>query len=154
MTTMNDLEQLGLVADKFTSNSVCEPFDPAYLSDKTYEIPTLSAYEKKFYHKVSIVINKLRRNHIRFEWLEDEEMFRVKKFRYKEVGSSRNKRTGELYNPQRVYSEYPTYMYIAIYDNKEYAFGGYETDLIVSTRISEVIDKVIEWLNNNEPAVR
>lgn len=154
MTIMKDLEQLGSVIDEFTNDSVCEPFDPAYLSNKPYEIPDLSAYEKKFYHKMSIVINKLRRNHIQFEWLEDEEMFRVKKFRYEEVGSVRNKRTGKLINPQRVYSEYPTYMYIAIYDNTEYAFGGYETDVIVSTRISEVIEKVIEWLNNNEPAVR
>lgn len=154
MTTIKDLEQLGSVIDKFHNDSVCEPFDPAYLSNKPYEIPDLSAYEKKFYHKMSIVINKLRRNHIQFEWLEDEEMFRVKKFRYEEVGSVRNKRTGKLINPQRVYSEYPTYMYLAIYDNKEYAFGGYETDVIVSTRISEVIEKVIEWLNNNEPAVK
>lgn len=154
MTNFNDLEQLGSVIDKFSNDSVCDPFDPAYLSDKPYEIPDISSYEKKFYHKMSIVINKLRRNHIRFEWLEDEEIFRVQKFRYTEVGSVRNKRTGELINPQRVYSEYPTYMYIAIYDNKEYAFGGEEEDLIVSTRISEVIDEVIEWLNNNEPAVR
>lgn len=154
MTAMKDLEQLGSVIDKFTNDSVCDPFDPAYLSDKPYEIPDISAYEKKFYHKMSIVINKLRRNNISYEWMEDEELFRVKKFRYVEVGSVRSKRTGELINPQRVYSEYPTYMYIAIYDNKEYAFGGYETDVIVSTRISEVIEKVIEWLNNNEPAVR
>ena len=28
-----------------------------------------------------------------------------------------------------------------------------EEYLIVSTRISEVIEEVIEWLNNNEPAV-
>ena len=154
MTQFNDLEQFGSVIEKFHSNSVCEPFDPAYLSDKPYEIPDLSDYEKKFYHKMSIVINKLRRNHISFEWLEHDEVFRVKKFRYEEVGSVRNKRTGKLVNPQRVYNEYPTYMYIAIYDNKEYAFGGEEEDLIVSTRISEVIEKVIEWLNNNEPAVR
>lgn len=154
MATLKDLEQLGSVIDEFSYDSVCEPFDPAYLSDKPYEIPDLSAYEKKFYHKMSIVINKLRRNHIHFDWMEDAEVFRVKKFRYKEVSSVRNKRTGELVNPQRVYSEYPTYMYIAIYDNKEYAFGGEEEDLIVSTRISEVIDKVVEWLNNNEPAVR
>lgn len=154
MAQFNDFEQLGLVADKFYRNSVCEPFDPAYLTDKPYEIPDLSRYEKAFYRKMNIVINKLRRNHIPFEWLEDEEMFRVKKFRYEEVGSVRNKRTGKLINPQRVYSEYPTYMYIAIYDNTEYAFGGYETDVIVSTRISEVIEEVIEWLNNNEPAVR
>ena len=143
MTTIKDLEQLGSVIDEFTNDSVCEPFDPAYLSNKPYEIPDLSAYEKKFYHKMSIVINKLRRNHIKFEWLEDEEMFRVKKFRYNSVSNGKPKR-----------SEYPTYMYIAIYNNTEYAFGGYETDVIVSTRISEVIEKVIEWLNNNEPAVR
>lgn len=149
--TTRDLAQLGSVMDKF--DSVCEPFDPAYLSDKPYEIPDVSSYEKKFYHKMSIVINKLRRNHIPFEYMEDEEIFRVKKFRYKEVGSVRNKH-GELINPKRVYSEYPTYMYIAIYDNTEYAFGGEEEDLIVSTRISDVISEVIEWLNNNEPALR
>lgn len=143
MTTMKDLEQLDSVIDKFTGNSVCDPFDPAYLSDKPYEIPDLSAYEKKFYHKVSIVINKLRRNNIQFEWMEDAEVFRVKKFRYTSINNGKPKR-----------SEYPTYMYIAIYDNKEYAFGGEEEDLIVSTHISEVISEVIEWLNNNEPAVK
>ena len=143
MTQFNDLEQLDSVIDEFHNNSVCEPFDPAYLSDKPYEIPDLSSYEKKFYHKMSIVINKLRRNHIQFEWMEDAEVFRVEKFRYTSVRNGKPKR-----------SEYPTYMYIAIYDNKEYAFGGEEEDLIVSTRISEVIEKVIEWLNNNEPAVR
>ena len=143
MTTMKDLEQLGSVIGKFTDDSVCEPFDPAYLSNKPYEIPDLSSYEKKFYHKMSIVINKLRRNNIPFEWMEYDEVFRVKKFRYTSISNGKPKR-----------SEYPTYMYIAIYDNKEYAFGGEEEDLIVSTHISEVIDKVIEWLNNNEPAVR
>lgn len=143
MTTMKDLEQLDSVIDKFTGNSVCDPFDPAYLSDKPYEIPDLSAYEKKFYHKVSIVINKLRINNIQFEWMEDAEVFRVRKFRYTSINNGKPKR-----------SEYPTYMYIAIYDNKEYAFGGEEEDLIVSTHISEVISEVIEWLSNNEPAVK
>ena len=143
MTQFNDFEQLGSVIDEFHNDSVCEPFDPAYLSDKPYEIPDLSAYEKKFYHKVSIVINKLRRNNIQFEWMEDAEVFRVKKFRYTSINNGKPKR-----------SEYPTYMYIAIYDNKEYAFGGEEEDLIVSTHISEVISEVIEWLNNNEPAVK
>lgn len=143
MTQLNDLEQLGSVIEKFHSNSVCEPFDPAYISNKPYEIPDLSAYEKRFYHKISIVINKLRRNHIPFEWMEDAEVFRVKKFRYTNINNGKPKR-----------SEYPTYMYIAIYDNKEYSFGGEKEDLIVSTRISEVIEEVIEWLNNNEPASR
>lgn len=143
MVKLDNLQDLG---------SVLEPYDPNYLSNKEYEIPQLSKGEQQFYRKMNIVINKLRRNNISFEWLEREELFRVKKFRYTEVGAVRRK-DGSLLCPTRVYSEYPTYMYIVIYD-KEYAFGGEETDLIVSTRISEVIEEVKEWLNNNEPAVK
>lgn len=154
MTKIKDFSELGSMMDRFATRGVEEPFDPAYLSDKPYEIPEIDSYEKQFYHKVSIVINKLRRMHITYEWLEDAEVFRVKKFRYTEEGCVRSKKTGKLLDPTRVYSEYPTYMYIAIYDNKEYAFGGEETDMIVSTRISDVLDKVVEWLGNNEPAVR
>lgn len=137
MAHLNNLEDLALVVDRF--EDINEPFDPAYLTNKAYEVPDISSYERAFYRKMNIVINKLRKNRIRFEWLDDEEVFRVHKYRTDKRG---------------VKSDYPTYMYIAIYDNKEYSFGGEQEDMIVSTHIGEVIEKVVEWLNNNEPATR
>lgn len=116
-------------------DEVLEPFDPSYLSDKGYEIPDLSSYEKRFLHKVSIIEKKLRRAKVRFEWLDNDEMFRVWKYR-----------NG---------SEYPTYMYVAVYmDENKYAFGGYETDLVVDGKASVVVAAVKEWVSNNKPAVR
>lgn len=126
MTRLNSLQKL---------EDVLEPFDPAYLTDKGYEIPEISDYEKRFFRKVSILENKLRKAKVKYEWLENDEMFRVHKYR-----------NG---------SEYPTYMYVAIYmDENKYAFGGYETDLVVDGKVSIVVDAVKEWVSNNKPAVR
>ncbi len=117
-----------------------EPYDPAYVTDEPYEIPDISSYEKKFNRKVSIIENKLKKNHIAFEWLEQHEMFRV--------GKKRQGDNGEM-------SDYYTYQYIAVYmETNEYAFGGWEEDRCVSTRISEVIASVNEWLHNNEPGLK
>lgn len=126
MTKLDDFKKLG---------SVLEPFDPDYLSNEPYEIPDISDYEKRFLHKVSILEKKLRRAKIRFEWLADDEMFRVKKYRKG--------------------SEFPSYMYVAIYmDENKYAFGGYETDLVVDGKASVVVAAVKEWLSNNKPALK
>lgn len=152
MKTIATFEELASAVEY--TRDVLEPFDPEYLTNEPYQVPEISPYEKKFYRKMNIVINKLRREHINFEWLENAEMFRVKKYRYTLVSNMR-KKDGSLYKPKKVYNECPTYMYIGIYmDTNEYCFGGWEEDLIVSSRISEVITEVKEWLNNNEPAVR
>jgi len=143
--SVNDLE--GLSNEELLRNSyvrekqeVTEPYDPEYLSDEKYEIPDVSSYEKRFYRKVSIVENKLRKNNIKFTWMERYEMFRVSKLRQDEDGNV---------------SGYPTHQYIAIYmDTNEYAFGGMEEDRCVSTRISDVIASVKEWLFNNEPGLK
>ena len=117
-----------------------EPYDPSYLSNESYEVPDIDAYEKRFNRKVSIVENKLKKNHIRFEWLPQHEMFRVSKIRQSDDGKV---------------SGLPTYQYIAIYmETNEYAFGGWEEDRCVSTRISDVIESVKEWMFNNEPGLR
>ena len=117
-----------------------EPFDPEYLSDKGYEIPDISSYEKRFNRKVSIIENKLKKNHIAFEWLDNHELFRV--------GKKRQDDNGKM-------SDFYTYQYIAVYmETNEYAFGGWEEDRCVSTRISEVIASVNEWLHNNEPGLK
>ena len=116
-----------------------DPFDPEYLKGG-YEIPDISSYEKRFCRKVSIVENKLKKNHIKYEWLERHEMFRVSK--------KRQDSSGQV-------SGLPTYQYIAIYmETNEYAFGGWEEDRCVSTKISEVIESVKEWLLNNEPGLK
>lgn len=132
-----------------------EPYDPAYVTDAPYEIPDISGYEKRFNRKISIIENKLRKNHIRYEWLEAHEMFRVWKFRYEEKPGKVRKKDGTPLNTYKVYSEYPTYQYIAVYmETNEYAFGGWEEDQCVSTRISDVINSVMEWLDNNEPGLK
>lgn len=137
----NSDELLKLAEREFShTDEVTEPFDPDYLSSTPYEIPDISSYEKRFYHKVSIIENKLRKNHISFEWLAEHEMFRVGKRRQAEDGKI---------------SDYFTYQYIAVYmETNEYAFGGWEEDRCVSTRISDVIESVKEWLHNNEPGLR
>ena len=120
MTTLNDLQRL---------NEVLEPFDPAYLTNKGYEIPQLSSYEKRFLHKVSILEKKLRRNGIKYEWLEDDECFRIRKY--------------------RLGSEYPVYMYLCIYmDENKYAFGGETEDVCVDGHASKVVEAALKWLNS------
>ena len=133
-------EELLNMSSAKVNDEVEEPFDPAYLTDEPYEIPDISSYEKKFNRKISIIENKLKKNHISFEWLEQHEMFRV--------GKKRQGDNGEM-------SDYYTYQYIAVYmETNEYAFGGWEEDRCVSTRISDVIASVNEWLRNNEPGLK
>ena len=58
-------------------------------------------------------------------------------------------------NKVRPGHEYPDLMYVSVYvETNQFAFGGEETDLIVSTNSREVIKEVVEWLNNLKPAVR
>lgn len=120
MATINNLQELG---------DVLEPFDPNYISNKPYEIPQLSAREKKFIHKVSILENKLRRNEAPIEWVERWQCFRVPKY----VGDS----------------EYPTYRYVGVdVDENAYMFCTEREDLVVDGRASVVVDAVVTWLNS------
>lgn len=143
--SVNDLECLtneDLLQKEYTGFDWMaeEPYDPELLSDKGYEIPDLSGYEKRFNRKISIIENKLKKNHIRYEWLSNYEMFRV--------GKKRQDSRGNV-------SNYYTYQYIAVYmETNEYAFGGWEEDRCVSTRISDVIESVKEWMYNNEPGLK
>lgn len=119
MTKLNDLRKL---------NEVLEPFDPAYLSDKGYEIPDISSYEKRFLHKVSIIEKKLRRNGVKYEWLGDWECFRVRKYVME--------------------SEYPTYRYVRVnMDGNDYSFGTEKEDLVFDGKVSVVVDAVVAWIN-------
>ena len=71
MAKFDNFEDLDSVYAEFDkSKDVVEPFDPAYVSDKGYEIPDISAHEKRFLRKVSIMEKKLRKAHISFEWNE------------------------------------------------------------------------------------
>lgn len=120
MTKLNDLQRL---------NEVLEPFDPAYLSNKGYKIPDISSYEKRFLHKVSIIEKKLRRKGVKYEWLEDWECFRVRKY---VLGS-----------------EYPTYRYVRVnMDENDYSFGTEEEDLVFDGKASVVVDAVAAWINS------
>lgn len=99
------------------------------------EYDVLSRYEIKFYKKLGTMINGLKRKGIRFSYDADDEVLVVKKVR-----------------PGH---EYPDIMYIAVYvESGQFAFGGEETDIIVSTNSRLVIKEVVEWLNNLEPAVK
>lgn len=109
--------------------NVLEPFDPDYISNKPYEIPQISSYEKRFLRKVSIIENKLRRNRIPFEWLQNWGCFRVKKY----IGDS----------------EYPYYRYVRVnMEENDYSFGTEEEDLVFDGKASVVIDAVVTWVNS------
>ena len=107
---------------------IVEPYDPAYITNTPYQIPNISARERRWLHKVGIVENKLKREHIHFEWLADWECFRVQRF--------------------RPGSDYPQVRYIRInMEENEYAFGDENYDLVYDSRISPVIAAVKEWVN-------
>lgn len=120
MTKLDNFQELG---------DVLEPFDPNYISDKPYETPQISSYERRFLHKVSIIEKKLRRNRIPFEWLENWECFRVHKF----IGGS----------------EYPTYRYVRVnMEENDYSFGTEKEDLFYDSHASEVVKEVVRWVNS------
>ena len=110
---------------KLQEITVLEPFDPAYITGGT-PIAELSASEKKFCHKVSILWNKMRKLGVYGEWTGYE--FRVAR-----------------YNPE---SEYPTYRYLTVnLDENDYSFGTEKEDLVYSTRVTEVVEAAKKWCN-------
>lgn len=120
---LQDLSSIELELDR----DILEPFDPEYLSNEPYQIPDISSYEKKFFRKVSILENKLKRAGIRFDWDEYEECFRVWKYR-----------NG---------SEYPTYRYVRVnMDEGDYSFGTENEDLVFDTKVSVVVTAVAKWI--------
>ena len=105
-----------------------EPYNPEYLSNLPYEIPQLSASERRWLRKVSIVEKKLIKERIRFEWLADWECFRVRRY----VNGS----------------EYPQYRYIRInMDENDYSFGTEKEDFVWDGKISVVMVEVKKWVN-------
>jgi hypothetical protein len=130
MAKFDNFEDLDSVYAEFDkSKDVVEPFDPAYVSDKGYEIPDISAYEKRFLRKVSIMEKKLRKARISFEWNERYDCFQVKKY----VNGS----------------EYPTYRYVGVnMDENDYFFGTEKEDLVFDGKVSVVVDAVAKWINS------
>lgn len=123
LNQLQDLSSIELELDR----DILEPFDPEYLSDEPYQIPDISSYEKKFYRKISILENKLKRAGIRFDWNEYEECFRVWKYR-----------NG---------SEYPTYRYVRVnMEEGDYSFGTEKEDLVFDTKVSVVVTAVAKWI--------
>lgn len=119
MKTLDNFQELG---------DVLEPFDPNYISNKPYEIPDISAYERRFLHKVSVLEKKLLRKRVPFEWLEKWECFRVR--RQSESG-------------------YPAYRYVRVnMDENDYSFGTENEDLVFDGRASVVVDAVVAWVNS------
>lgn len=105
-----------------------EPYNPEYLSNAPYEVPQLSASERRWLRKVSIVEKKLIKERIRFEWLADWECFRVRRY----VNGS----------------EYPQYRYIRInMDENDYSFGTEKEDFVWDGKISVVMTEVKKWVN-------
>lgn len=106
-----------------------EPYDPAYLEEKEDKNPyKLPESEKRFLRKISILQNKLHREHIHYEWMETLECFRV----------------------ARYITEYPTYRYVRIYmDDNMYAFGDSNYDYEVDSNISVVLESVKKWINSS-----
>lgn len=105
-----------------------EPYNPEYLSNAPYEVPQLSASERRWLRKVSIVEKKLIKERIRFEWLADWECFRVRRY----VNGS----------------EYPQYRYIRInMDENDYSFGTEKEDMVWDGKISVVMVEVKKWVN-------
>lgn len=129
MSNLKSLQELGEVKFDFKSENILEPFDPEYLSDKHYEIPDISSYEKRFFHKVSILEKKLRRNKVPFEWLDNWGCFRVHKY----IADS----------------DYPTYRYVRVnMEENDYSFGTEKEDLVFDGRASVVVDAVVAWVNS------
>lgn len=119
MEKINDLAKLG---------EVLEPYDPAYISGKAYQIPDISSAEKKFIRKVSILENRLRKAHVRFRWHDQFRCFYV--WKYKEG------------------SEYPTYRYVRVnIDENDYSFGTEDEDLVFDGKVSVVVKATVDWLN-------
>ncbi len=119
MAKLDNFQELG---------DVLEPFDPNYISNKSYEIPDISAYEKRFFRKISILENKLRKNKVSIEWLSDWECFRVHKM---------------------ADSGYPIYRYVRVnMDENDYSFGTEKEDLVFDTKVSVVVEAVVKWLNS------
>lgn len=126
--TIDDLQDLAKVANKFRNEDILEPFDPEYLTDAPYEVPDISASEKRFLRKVSILENKLRKAGVKFEWIERWECFRVKRF----------------INP-----DYPTYRYVRVnMDENDYSFGTEDEDLVYDGKVSVVVEAVKTWCNS------
>ncbi len=112
----NSLQKLG---------SLLEPFDPAYITGGT-PIADLSASEKRFCHKVSILYNKMRKLGVKGHWNGDS--FEV-----------------ERYLPN---SEYPVIRYLTVnMDENDYSFGTEKEDLVYSTRVTEVVEAAKKWCN-------
>ena len=130
MAKFDNFEDLDSVYAEFDKKQdVVEPFDPAYVSDKGYEIPDISTYEKRFLRKVSIMEKKLRKARISFEWNERYDCFQVKKY----VNGS----------------EYPTYRYVGVnMDENDYFFGTEKEDLVFDGKVSVVVDAVAKWINS------
>ena len=113
---------------KVSENTPLEPYDPAYLGE-TEERDIISASEKSFFRKVSILQNKLRRSKIGYEWMPSWECFRIQKF---------------------IDSDYPMYRYVRVnVEENDYSFGTEKEDLVFSTRVSEVVEAAKAWLDKN-----
>ena len=84
---------------------------------------SVDRHELAWVKKIGRVENHLRRAKIRFRFIDDE--FRVERYRKN--------------------SDYPQYGYIRVYDN-EYAFGTEELDYNYSSRMTDVLYAVKQWL--------
>lgn len=106
-----------------------DPYDTEYVENTDSGNPyRLSAWEKRFLRKVSILENKLRNSKIPFEWMERTECFRV----------------------ARYVTEYPQYRYVRVnMEENDYSFGTEKEDLFFDHKVSAVVDEVKRWTQSN-----
>lgn len=111
---------------------IVEPYDPAYTDEEEDKNPcVISAKERRFLRKISILENKLKRNKIGYEWDSYRQRFEVA--RYAEE------------------SEYPTYAYLWVdMSDNTYNFGTSYKDSWYDEKVGEIIDITIKWLGNEQ----
>lgn len=103
-----------------------EPYDPAYLGDEEEEADILSSFEKRYYKRIKLLENKLRKAKIRFDWNSRFDCFIVKKFK-----------NG---------SDYPVIKNIWVdTDDWTYCFGSDDAE-VYDSNLSLILDKVMSWL--------
>lgn len=130
---LRDLQELAQVLDAFKNTDAS--YNTEYVSNTPYEIPGISRTETRFLHMTSVMEKALHKSKIRFEYIAEDGLFRIRKYLKG--------------------SKFPTFMYLAVYwEERTYAFGGEETDVIEDADIRKVVAKASEWLNNDAPAVR
>ena len=119
----------GEVEEIERGGDILEPYDPAYLEESDDKNPyAISAEEKAFIRKVSILENRMKKLGLYGEWDANSRMFTIEKFLGK--------------------SEYPTlrFLYVDMDDNT-YNFSNEKEVFEYSTNVKEVVEAAKKWFD-------